>query len=251
MPSSPLAKSVVKSVLDDDSAASPASVPMSGDSPDGGHGGRASAAAASGGDGRGSPTMPGASGRAGPFVGSSGASGAASHSGASAGGPQGPSRASTGAPSGEGEQFLPEDRLAEAVIIATQDAEHIGPALAFARQGYHMLLEKPMATNPRDCLRICRAVQKSGKIFACGHVLRYTPYMTMIKGLIDDGTIGDVVNVQHLEPIGHWHFAHSYVRGQWSSEASSSFMLLAKCCHDVDLIRHMVGEKERWLRGCS
>ncbi len=132
-------------------------------------------------------------------------------------------------------------RFADAVVIATPDALHVEPAIAFARLGYAMLLEKPMAPNAEDCRRIAKAVERSGVIFAVGHVLRYTPYTRQIKALLAAGAIGDVVSIQHLEPVGYWHFAHSFVRGNWRSEALSSPVLLAKSCHDLDWIRHVMG----------
>lgn len=132
-------------------------------------------------------------------------------------------------------------RFADAVVIATPDALHAEPAIAFARLGYAMLLEKPMAPNAEDCRRIVEAVESSGVIFAVGHVLRYTPYTRQIKALLAAGAIGDVVSIQHLEPVGYWHFAHSFVRGNWRSEALSSPVLLAKSCHDLDWIRHVMG----------
>jgi len=73
--------------------------------------------------------------------------------------------------------------------------------------------------------------------------MRYTAYTQEMKRLIDAGTIGDIVSIQHLEPVGYWHQAHSYVRGNWRNEALSSFMLLAKSCHDIDWIHHLVGAK--------
>ena len=132
-------------------------------------------------------------------------------------------------------------RFADAVVIATPDALHAEPAIAFARLGYAMLLEKPMAPTAEDCQRIVEAVERSGVIFAVGHVLRYTPYTRQIKALLAAGAIGDIVSIQHLEPVGYWHFAHSFVRGNWRSEALSSPVLLAKSCHDLDWIRHVMG----------
>ena len=132
-------------------------------------------------------------------------------------------------------------RFADAVVIATPDALHAEPAIAFARLGYAMLLEKPMAPNAEDCRRIVEAVERSGVTFAVGHVLRYTPYTRQIKALLAAGAIGDVVSIQHLEPVGYWHFAHSFVRGNWRSEALSSPVLLAKSCHDLDWIRYVMG----------
>jgi predicted dehydrogenase len=63
-----------------------------------------------------------------------------------------------------------------------------------------------------------------------------------MRQLIEDGAVGDVMNVQHLEPVGWYHFAHSFVRGNWRREDESSFFLMAKACHDVDLITYMLGD---------
>lgn len=133
------------------------------------------------------------------------------------------------------------ERFADAVIIATQDAMHVEPTLAFAEKGYHILLEKPMAPTAAECHRIVAAVKQAGIIFGVCHVLRYTPYTCALKRVIDQGTIGRVVGIQRLEPVGYWHHAHSYVRGNWRRESESSSMLLAKSCHDLDWILHVMG----------
>ncbi|THH11533.1 hypothetical protein EW145_g578 [Phellinidium pouzarii] len=113
-------------------------------------------------------------------------------------------------------------------------------ALAFASQGYHILCEKPMATSVEDCVRIADAVKKAGIIFGMGHVLRYSPYSKAMTKIIHSGSLGRLINIQYLEPIGHYHFAHSYVRGSWSKENDSSFSLMTKSSHDIDIICSML-----------
>ncbi|KAF9008907.1 hypothetical protein BDQ17DRAFT_1388604 [Cyathus striatus] len=129
-------------------------------------------------------------------------------------------------------------RLADAVVIAVQDHEHLDVALAFAEQGYHILCEKPMATTLEDCLRMESAVKKAGIIFGMGHVLRYSPYNKELTSIVRSGDLGELVNIVHMEPVGYYHFAHSYVRGNWSSEKKSSFSLMTKSCHDIDILCH-------------
>ena len=99
-----------------------------------------------------------------------------------------------------------------------------------------------MATTEEDCLAIYEACVRARVMLAVCHVLRYTPYMSMMRELIQDGAVGKVMNIQHLEPVGWWHHAHSYVRGNWRREDESSFFLMAKACHDVDLITYMMGD---------
>lgn len=134
-------------------------------------------------------------------------------------------------------------RFADGVIIATQDAMHTEPAIAFAERGYHLLLEKPMAPTADDCRQIVAAVQRNGVMLAVCHVMRYTRYTQALKRLVEAGRIGTVVSMQHLEPVGFWHQAHSFVRGNWRNEAQSSPMLLAKSCHDLDWIRYVIGRR--------
>lgn len=138
-------------------------------------------------------------------------------------------------------EVVGQERFADAVCICTQDAMHVDPAVAFAKKGYHLLLEKPMAPTAEGCCEIVDAVKKTGVMMAVCHVLRYTPPTRKLKQLIMEGRIGDVIGIQQLEPIGYWHMAHSFVRGNWRNEAESSSMLLAKCCHDVDWMRHIMG----------
>lgn len=139
--------------------------------------------------------------------------------------------------------IIDREKFADAVVICTPDRLHKEPAVAFAKKGYHVLLEKPMATNAEDCTAIVEACLQSNVMLSVGHVLRYDPVIHKIKELIDAGVIGDVIHIQHLEPVGFYHFAHSFVRGNWRNEAESSFALLAKSCHDIDLIHHWAGAR--------
>ena len=139
-------------------------------------------------------------------------------------------------------------RLADAVLICTQDQMHEAPAIAFAQLGYDILLEKPMAPTAESCRRIVAAVKKAGVLFAVCHVLRYTAYTRKLKEVLASGAIGEIINIQHLEPVGYWHQAHSFVRGNWRNEEESSFMLLAKCCHDVDWLRYVMNRPCRQVQ---
>ncbi|THF86760.1 Gfo/Idh/MocA family oxidoreductase [Deinococcus sp. KSM4-11] len=133
-------------------------------------------------------------------------------------------------------------RRADAVFITTPDHLHVAPAQRAAERGYHILLEKPMAPTEAECRAIVEAVTRAGVIFGVCHVLRYTPHTRALKRLLASGAVGEIVSLQHLEPVGFWHQAHSYVRGHWRKEAQSSPMLLAKSCHDLDWLRYVVGQ---------
>ena len=120
------------------------------------------------------------------------------------------------------------------------------PALEFAQLGYHLMLEKPLSTTWSSTRQIIREVEQQGRLLAVGHVLRYSPFNMLLKRLVStENAIGKVVHIQHTERTGWWHFAHSYVRGNWRNQGLDETgketglgapSLLGKCCHDTDLI---------------
>ncbi|PSK92383.1 oxidoreductase family protein [Murinocardiopsis flavida] len=132
-------------------------------------------------------------------------------------------------------------RFADAALVCTLDDAHLEPSLALADRGYHLLVEKPLAQTRADCAAIVAAAQRNNVLLGVCHVLRYAPYTRLLKEIIDSGRIGDIVSVNHLEPVGFWHQAHSYVRGNWRRTADTAPMLLAKSCHDLDWLRHIIG----------
>ena len=139
--------------------------------------------------------------------------------------------------------FLNENIAADIVAVATQDEDHKEHAIAMMKAGYDLLLEKPIANNKRDCLEIYEASKKyDRKVIVC-HVLRYTPFYSRVKRIIDSGKLGDIVTVNASENVGYYHQAHSFVRGPWRNKEESSPMILAKCCHDMDIICYLTGEK--------
>ena len=133
------------------------------------------------------------------------------------------------------------EKVADAVIIATQDRLHVEPAVAFADAGYHILIEKPLAPDEEGCRRIVEAADRNGILFSVCHVLRYSNFTRTLKKLIDRGAVGRVMSIQHLDPVGHWRYAHSYVRGNWRREDESSSILLAKSIHDLDWLCYIAG----------
>lgn len=130
---------------------------------------------------------------------------------------------------------------ADAVLVCTQDRMHVEPTVRALGMGYHVLLEKPMATDVPDILAIGRMAQSSGKVLSVSHVLRYSPFFQAIKRLIDDGSIGRLMTIQHNENVGYYHQAHSFVRGPWSRSSEASPMIMAKSCHDMDILQWLAG----------
>ena len=139
------------------------------------------------------------------------------------------------------EELLKADRLSDVLLICTPDREHYGAAMGALEKGYHLLLEKPISPNPDECLDIARLARERNRHVVVCHVLRYTSFYTKIKEIIDSGRIGEIVTIQAIENVGYYHHAHSFVRGNWRSSADGSPMILAKCCHDMDILLWLSG----------
>lgn len=135
--------------------------------------------------------------------------------------------------------------FADAVFICTQDRLHVKPTLTALRKGYHVLLEKPMATTADECLTMGEVAKRYDRIFAICHVLRYSNFFMKIKEILSAGTIGEIININLAENVSFWHQAHSFVRGNWNNSDITSPMILQKCCHDMDIISWLIEKKCR------
>ena len=141
------------------------------------------------------------------------------------------------------EAMLAVPKLADAMLICTQDRQHVPHAVAALKKGYDVMMEKPISPKLEDLQEITKVSRENGRRVVVCHVLRYTPFFQTIKKTIDSGVLGEVVSIQALENVRYWHQAHSFVRGNWRREEDTSPMILAKCCHDLDYLVWLCGKK--------
>ena len=140
-------------------------------------------------------------------------------------------------------EILKQPKLADVMFICNQDRDHFNTAIPALEKGYDLVVEKPISPSAKECKLLAEKAEECGrKVLVC-HVLRYTPFYKKIKDIIDSGIIGDVVTVNAEEGVGYWHQAHSFVRGNWRNSDETSPMILAKCCHDMDLLLWLIGKK--------
>ena len=143
------------------------------------------------------------------------------------------------------EDVFKRPKFADAIIITTPDNLHYGPCMKALEMGYDVLLEKPIPPSEKECRDILTLAKKTGRIVAVCHVLRYAPYFVKLRELIQSKAIGEVVSIQHMEPIEHIHMSHSYVRGNWHNSKQTTPIILAKSCHDLDILRWMIGKPSK------
>ncbi len=138
--------------------------------------------------------------------------------------------------------LLSRPKLADALMICTMDNDHVQPALMALTAGYrNILLEKPIDKDIEQCEKLVKAAQAVRANVQVCHSLRYTRFYRRLKQLLDSGRLGRIVNIAHVEGVGYYHQAHSFVRGNWANSAETSPMILQKCCHDMDLLLYLTG----------
>lgn len=141
--------------------------------------------------------------------------------------------------------ILDRPKLADIAIIATMDEMHYEPAMKAIELGYDLLLEKPAAQGAKQCADLAKAAKEKGVNVLVCHVLRYSPFFKKVKSILDSGMIGDVISINHVEAVGNLHQSHSFVRGNWHSEQETAPMLVAKSCHDLDILQWLLGKRCR------
>lgn len=143
------------------------------------------------------------------------------------------------------EQFIKMQRLSDIVIIATLDDMHYIPVIDAIKKGYDIILEKPISMSIEETVAIGEYGSKHpNQLIAVCHVLRHSPFFRKIKEIIDAKTLGNVIDIQHNENVGYYHFAHSYVRGNWRNTKISAPFIVAKSCHDLDILLYLLGDKK-------
>ena len=140
------------------------------------------------------------------------------------------------------EELLAKGKIADCCMICTQDRFHTEPVKKALELGYHVMCEKPMSPDPKECIEMGQYAKKYHRTLTICHVLRYSPFFTKVKEILDSGAIGDMVSIQHIECVGFWHQAHSFVRGNWRNSNETSPMILQKSCHDMDILSWLVGK---------
>jgi predicted dehydrogenase len=146
------------------------------------------------------------------------------------------------------EDLLARGRMADALLNATQDQMHYPSTMAALDAGYNVLLEKPMAERQDHVVDLVQTAEKAGLLLQVCHVLRYTGMFSTLHDILESGRIGEINTVEHRENVVFWHMAHSFVRGNWRNAQLSSPMILAKCCHDLDILYWNLGESVRRLQ---
>ena len=144
--------------------------------------------------------------------------------------------------------LLSKDKLADALIIATNDEQHYEPAQMALKKGYHILLEKPMSNKLEEVIKLGELAKKyPNQVFMICHILRYTPFFSELKKIVDSKELGQLVSIQHNENIGYYHYAHSYTRGNWRDSNKTSPLVLAKSCHDMDILLWLTGKHCKYI----
>ena len=127
------------------------------------------------------------------------------------------------------------------VVICTPNFLHADQAIACLERGLPIALEKPLATNQKDCERILAAEASNAGRVLLGFVLRSTPFYSKIHELIASGVIGEVVSIQADELPGPGVTLMMNMHSWRRHSSSSGGAMLEKACHDMDILNWMMG----------
>lgn len=145
------------------------------------------------------------------------------------------------------EDVVRQGKIADVIINCTMDRMHIDSTVAALETGYDVLLEKPMSPVLHENMRLVQVAEDLGRHLQICHVLRYSAFFQTLRAVVQSGKLGRIISVDHRENLVYWHMAHSYVRGNWRNIHDAGPMILAKCCHDFDILSWILGTPVAWL----
>ena len=136
----------------------------------------------------------------------------------------------------------------DGVIIATPTHLHAAHGIEAAQNGWHILIEKPVAGTAADATRLADMLKTTRTASLVGHHRRYHACMQQLKTLLAEGTIGTVVNATLIWAMRK---PDAYFHGNWRTAGGSPVMI--NLVHDIDLLRFTIGEiaATAALRGAS
>ena len=92
-------------------------------------------------------------------------------------------------------EMLKKEKL-DLVDVCTPNGVHAPATIAALNAGCHVMVEKPMAMNPKECQEMNDAAAKAGKLLSCGFQIRYTPAVQMCKRAVEEGLLGEILYVK-------------------------------------------------------
>jgi predicted dehydrogenase len=126
----------------------------------------------------------------------------------------------------------------DAVIVATPNSLHVAHGLASIAAGIPTLVEKPIADTVEDARRLVEAAEAAGVPLMVGHHRRHNPLVSRARAMIEAGRLGQVVSVHAFfwlcKPAPYFEVA-------WRRQPGGGPVLI-NLIHDIDLLRHLVGE---------
>jgi predicted dehydrogenase len=141
-----------------------------------------------------------------------------------------------------GEEFYHhnEGTSVDGIWVISQERTHAELAVPALERGIPLMVEKPLATSIRDAYRICEAFDRNPVPLTVPHSLRYLASYRKVKEIVASGVLDRILHIHAVEQIDHQHTVGYYRRGPGMYRANTAF-LLAKCCHDIDIINWMMG----------
>lgn len=133
-----------------------------------------------------------------------------------------------------------QERSLDGVLIGTRCSLHAEMALRVLPSGLPLFMEKPVATNFQDLVRLKEGFEQSRSQVVVSFPLRVTPIVRLAKEIIDSGKIG---RVEHVQAVNNVPYGSVYFQNWYRDESETGGLFLQKATHDFDYINYLVGQK--------
>ncbi len=130
----------------------------------------------------------------------------------------------------------------EVFDICTPDHQHAGPSIAAAKEGKHVLCEKPMALTVDEAKQMWQHADAAGITHMCNYNYRFVPAVRLARRLLEDGALGTIYQfrVCYLQEAGR--LPSTPLDDIWYASGTASGVLLGIGSHALDMARFLVGD---------
>lgn len=129
----------------------------------------------------------------------------------------------------------------DGAVLATPNQLHVENGLQCVEAGIPALVEKPIATDAAAARRLVERAEERGVPLLVGHHRRHNPLIAEARRRLERGAVGQIVSVQAM----FWLYKpDDYFEADWRRQEGAGPIFL-NLIHDVDLLRHLVGEVEQ------
>lgn len=140
--------------------------------------------------------------------------------------------------------FFEKEKIADAVIVCSNDNTHFYIAAAALEKGYDVLVEGPVANNLDKLVHLKDVCENNkDKVFMAAMPFRYSNLCLKLRKIISSKDMGSLININYNSHIGYKKFVHNFVRGNWRLDNDTAPLILTNSCYDLDILEFLINSQ--------